>query len=101
MKISRRGLFGLVGAALVTPYVPLPALNLANGSQLFFREHKAAMFGAHYGIITQRKLMARIRITEECINDTSSGPFEEACRNEQWRLHEDIARRLSDSDYGV
>lgn len=94
MKLTRRGLFGMIGAALVAPYVPLPAPRYVG--------HPSAMFAfPPYPVIPMRKLMARIRITEECMNDSSSGAFMEACRNAQWRTHEDIARRLSDSDYGV
>jgi hypothetical protein len=45
----------------------------------------------HPFTITQRKLVARIRITEEALEDISVGPFTQAVKNDAQGLINDIA----------
>lgn len=73
--IGRRGFLGILAGALVTP-----ASTFVGWVQPPCR-------------VVVRKIMGRIRITEEVLHDTTDGAFIAAYRREQQQLLKDMAYR--------
>lgn len=87
--MTRRGLFQLVLGALAAPFIPKPKLgHYGSNAFAFFTGD-----GVELGRIPQRKIIARVRITQETLDDVRAGAFGDFMAGEFAQAARDAARR--------